>query len=82
MHSDISNKVLTVSSHAIVPMNADFDGDILNLYRIISKDLIKIFDKNLNPRYNLNISRMNGKANREMLPIKDELTSFWGFVNL
>ena len=61
---------------------ADFDGDILNVFRVISKDFAKRFDKNMNPRYNLNISRMTGKCNPETMPIKDEIVAFWAFCNL
>ena len=82
VHAELSNKTLCISSHSIIPMNADFDGDILNVFRVISKDFAKRFDKNMNPRYNLNISRMTGKCNPETMPIKDEIVAFWAFCNL
>ena len=63
-------------------MNADFDGDVINVFRIIGMDLQRRFEKNLNPRYNLFISRANGKANKETIPVKDNLVAFWAFNNM
>lgn len=45
-------------------------------------DFQKRFAKNLNPRYNLFLSRMDGKANKEVLPTKDSLVAFWAFNNM
>lgn len=55
------------------------DGDVLNVFRVPGKDFIKRFSKNLNPRYNLYISRMSYEVNPEMLPVKDENVAFWAF---
>ena len=79
---DISDKTLTIPTNIIVPMNADFDGDLLNVFRIIGVDLQKRFEKNMNPRYNLFVSRANGKVNPEVAPTKDIAVSFWAFNNL
>lgn len=79
---NFSDKTLTISGHDLVPMNADFDGDILNVFRIIGEDMAKRFSKNLNPRYNLFVSRMDGRVNKEMMPMKDCIVGFWGFNNL
>lgn len=76
---DITDKTMTIPSHIIVGMNADFDGDILGAFRIIGEDMGKRFGKNLNPRYNLFISRMDGHVNKDVLPVKDENVAFWGF---
>lgn len=80
--SDINDKTLTISTHIITPPNADFDGDQFNVFRIVGEDMIRRFNRTLNPRYNLFVSRMDGKANREVIPVKDEMTAFWGFNNL
>lgn len=52
------------------------DGDVINVFRIIGIDFQKRFEKNLNPRFNLFVSRMDGKVNKEVLPVKDELIAF------
>lgn len=44
--------------------------------------MAKRFSKNLNPRYNLFVSRMDGRVNKEMMPMKDCIVGFWGFNNL
>ena len=63
-------------------LNQFDDGDVLNTFRIIGEDFQKRFAKNLNPRYNLFISRMDGKANKEVLPTKDAFVGFWAFNNM
>ena len=42
----------------------------------------KRFSKNLNPRYNLFVSRMDGLVNNECLPTKDAAVGFWAFNNI
>lgn len=79
---NFSDKTLTISSHILTPMNADFDGDILNVFRIIGEDMEKRFSKNLNPKYNLFVSRMDGLVNKECLPTKDTAVAFWAFNNI
>ena len=39
----------------------------------------KRFGKILNPRYNIFISRMDGRVNKDVLPVKDENVAFWAF---
>ena len=79
---DLNDKTLEIPVQVIRPMNADFDGDVINVFRIIGMDLQRRFEKNLNPRYNLFISRANGKANKETIPVKDNLVAFWAFNNM
>ena len=57
------------------------DGDMMNIFRIIGVDMQKRFAKTLNPRYNLFVSRMDGKVNKEMIPVKDQLVAFFQFCN-
>lgn len=78
----LNDKTLGVSPQVIIPMNADFDGDVLNVYRIVGADMAKDISKNLRPSTNLFVSRMTGKANTETLPNKEEITSFWAFNNI
>jgi hypothetical protein len=79
---NISNKTLTIPSNTLGALNADFDGDVLNVFRIIGEYFIKEFAKCLNPRYNLYISRINGKINMETVPFKDEAAAFYQFNNI
>ena len=58
------------------------DGDVINVFRVIGVDFQKRFGVNMNPRYNLFVSRIDGKANKEVIPQKDILVAFWAFNNL
>lgn len=80
--TEISNKTLTIPSNTMGPFNADCDGDVLNIFRIIGEYFSKQFCKCLNPRYNLYISRIDGKINMETVPFKDEASAFYQFNNI
>jgi len=79
---NIDDKTLTIPSNCLKPMNADFDGDILNIFRIFGSHFAKEFSKNMNPRYNLYIDKMNGRVNPDTMPIKDEVIAFYTFNNI
>ena len=55
---------------------------MLNVFRIIGEYFSKEFAKCLNPRYNLYISRVNGKINMECVPFKDEAAAFYQWNNI
>ena len=76
---DINNKSMRLNTRVIKTMGADFDGDQLNIYRVIGRGFNKKFARTYDPRYNLYISRINGRVNRDMMPLKDEIVGFWHF---
>jgi len=78
---NINDKTLVIPTPILVSMGADFDGDQLNVFRIIGMDLSKRMAKCLNPRYNLYIDRINGRINKAAMPQKDEIVGFWAFCN-
>ncbi len=79
--ADINEKTMRINTRVIQVMAADFDGDQLNVFRIIGMDLGRKFAKTMNPRYNLYIDRVNGRVNKDMMPLKDEVVGFWLFNN-
>lgn len=79
---NFDDKAVTLSTAIISLLNADFDGDQINLFRIIGLDLGKRFARALNPRYNMYINRMNSRMDPKMLPIKDEIAAFWALNNI
>ena len=79
---DIKDKPLTIPSNVLSCLNADFDGDVMNIFRIIGERFNKEFSRCLNPRYNMYISRINGKINMECVPFKDETAAFYQFNNI
>lgn len=80
--SGTNDRTLTVPSNCLGPMNGDFDGDILNIFRIFGSHFSKKFAQNMNPRYNLYIDKMTGRINRKTMPIKDEVIAFYAFNNI
>ena len=79
---DINDKTMRLNTRVIKTMAADFDGDQLNVFRIVGDDLGKRFGKNMNPRYNLYISNIDGKVNSALMAIKDEVVGFHSFNTL
>lgn len=79
---DMDNKTLVIPTCIITGQNADFDGDMENIFRIVGLSLSKKFAKTMNPRFSHAISRINGEVNPSAMPIKDECTLFWLFNNI
>lgn len=79
---NFDDKSLTIPTAIIQLMNADFDGDQVNVFRIYGLDLGKRFSKALSPSTNFYISRMDGHVDTKMLPIKDETAAFWALNNI
>lgn len=78
----IKDKTLSIPSNILKPSNGDFDGDVLNIFRVVGEYFGKEMSKCLNPRYNLFISRLDGKINPECVPMKDEIVAFYQFNNI
>ena len=78
---DPSSKTMRLNTRVIQVLAADFDGDQLNVFRVIGKDLSRRIAKTMNPRYNLYIDRVNGRVNKDLMPLKDEVVGFWLFNN-
>ena len=79
---DFSDKTMTIPSNICGATNGDFDGDMFNIYRLFGIDMAKRWKKNLNPRYNLYVSRMTNNVNMEAIPLKNEWVGFYAFCNL
>ena len=78
---NINDKTIRLNTSVIRTMAADFDGDQINVFRIIGEDLSKRFTKNMNPRYNMYIDHINGKVNRDFSPMKDEAIGLYLFLH-
>lgn len=63
-------------------LNADFDGDILNIISLKSKDVAKAYDKVFNARKNMYISRNDGLFNDDFNLFKDQLIGLYEFNNI
>lgn len=76
------NHTMSVPVFILRDLNADFDGDILNLISIKIKDLKLEFDKNFNPRKSLIISRNDGLFNDNFNLLKDQIIGLRSFNNI
>ncbi len=63
-------------------LNADFDGDTLNILALKTKEMVKRFDKNFNPRKNMYISRNDGLFNSNFGLHKDQIIGLYEFNNI
>lgn len=64
--------VLRIPITVLRKFNADFDGDRLNLQSVKIKKHQREFEDYLEPRRSMQISRINGKFDRDMFLIKDQ----------
>lgn len=65
------NYTLQMPLQILPYFNADFDGDVLNVFRIISKSFFKYAFKVFNPRNSMYISMNDGMVSSSILPYKD-----------
>jgi DNA-directed RNA polymerase beta' subunit len=63
-------------------LNADFDGDILNIISLKTKKLSKAYDKTFNPRKNMYVSRNDGLFNDDFNLLKDQMIGLYEFNNI
>ena len=63
-------------------LNADFDGDILNIISLKTKRLAKEYNRSFNPRTNMFISRNDGLFNDDFNLLKDQLIGLYQFNNI
>lgn len=63
-------------------LNADFDGDILNIVSLKTKTLEKAYNKIFNPKFNMYISRNDGLFNNDFNLYKDQLIGLYEFNNI
>lgn len=63
-------------------LNADFDGDVLNIISLKTKKLAKEYDRTFNPRKNMFISRNDGLFNDDFNLFKDQMIGLYEFNNI
>lgn len=63
-------------------LNADFDGDILNIISLKTKKLAKAYDRTYNPRKNMYVSRNDGLFNDDFNLLKDQMIGLYEFNNI
>ena len=63
-------------------LNADFDGDVINLIRPIGTELKDAFSEIFDPHYGFLIDRNDGMFNTDFGLIKDEMIGLYQFCNI
>lgn len=80
--SDMTDNTMKMPIYVLKSFNADFDGDILNILIQKIPKLTDIFVKQLSPRYNLFISRNDGKFNMAANIYRDQVVGLYNFANI
>lgn len=75
----ISSYAMKLPIQILTGLNADFDGDVLNIISLKSKDLKKEFRRVYNPRDNMIISRDDGLYDKSHGLLKDQLIGLRDF---
>lgn len=77
---DANDTTMAIPLTSLASLNADFDGDVLNVYCIKEKSLIKAFEEGFSPR-NLIIDKTGDSYfNQDFGLIKDMLTNLFTFM--
>lgn len=73
---------MSVSLQVLAMLNADFDGDVLNIFHIINKAFYDRAYIIFNPRNAMYISRIDGKLNSDAIVQRDTLINANTFMYL
>lgn len=75
---DFDDLTLSLPLNVLAEFNADFDGDVMNIISIKTKEFRDHYNKLFNPKMML-IDRNDGKFNRKMNLIKDQMIGLYSF---
>lgn len=78
---DMEDFTMSIPISILSGLNADFDGDILNIFVIHSKKMVKELQK-FNPRKAMVISRNDGLFDSNMGLLKDQIIGLYQFNNI
>jgi hypothetical protein len=76
------NYTMSLPIQILRVLNADFDGDILNIISLKTKKLSKSYDRTFNPRKNMYVSRNDGMFNDDFNLLKDQMIGLYEFNNI
>lgn len=79
---DATDKTLGIPLTSLKAMNADFDGDVLNIFCLKERCVIEAFDKGFNPRF-MTLDRTGDRYfNNDVALIKDQMTNLASFASV
>ncbi len=77
---NVHNLTMAIPLTSLKAMNADFDGDVLNVFALKEQSVIDAFRKGLNPRFLLLDRTGDNFFNNSFGLIKDQMTNLSSFV--
>ena len=77
----LKENCVVVANHVKAALNADFDGDILNIIGIMNEQVAYAFRK-FDPIDRMIISRDNGRVNGYFMNTKDQLLTIREFARI
>ena len=79
---DMNDLTMGIPEAILNVMNADFDGDVLNILSIKITSIAQEYYRKLNPVNNIFISRNDGKYNLDTSIYKDQAIILYSFLNI
>ena len=79
---DINDHTMSLPLFVLASLNADFDGDVLNIISLKITSMANEFYKKMNPRNNLFIDRNDGSYNSAAGIFKDQILGLYAFANI
>lgn len=79
---DYDDLTMSLPCQILGSLNADFDGDVLNIVALKGNDFKKKFDEIFNPRNSLFVSRNDGLFNDDCNLLKDQAIGIYEFCNI
>ena len=79
---DINDHTLVLPECILTLLNADFDGDVLNIISLKIDSVKEEYYEKLNPMNNIFISRNDGKYNMDASLLKDQAIGLYCFANI
>lgn len=78
--TDYEDLTMSIPINVLGILAGDFDGDVLNILSLKDRKMAETYDKIFNPRHMM-IDKNDGKFNRSMNLIKDQLIGLYAFCN-
>ena len=79
---DITNYCMGIPTYVLNKANADFDGDIMNIFVHKIGKIGEEYYKRNNPRSNMFVSHNDGNYDIDTAPFKDGIAGLYAYANI
>lgn len=79
---DINDHTMSLPLSILAALNADFDGDVLNIISLKITSMAENYYRKLNPRSNIFVDRNDGSYNMEAGLFKDQILGLFSFCTI